>query len=183
MVMSRRIFAFLVVLAISVGTVAVAPAGAARGGHGGGGVKTSIQAVDGTFEGWTTTTIGCPGVWVEAQYTVRASGLGRGTLHIEGPFGEAPWGATWTFTTQKGDELSGNAYMEVVDTTTPGIVAGITQAKITGGTGKFAGVSAGDIATRWETVGTPPPVGTCVTVTQVVQGTISGLLLYGEPPA
>ena len=181
--MSRRMVAFLVVLVVGVGMLAVAPAGAARGGHGGG-VRTSIQEVDGTFEGWDRTTIRCPGVWVEMQYTVRASGLGRGALHVEGPFGdpEAPWDATWSFTTQKGDELSGNAYREVVETTTPGIVAGITQAKITGGTGKFAGVSAGEITTQWETVGTPPPTE-CGTVFHVVQGTISGLLLYGELPA
>lgn len=184
--MSRRIVAFLVVLVVGVGMLAVAPAGAARGGHGGGGVKTSIQEVDGTFEGWVTTTIGCEtGVWIESQYAVRASGLGRGTLYIEGPFGDeqAPWDATWVFTAQNGDELTGSAYMEVLETTTPGIVTGITQATITGGTGKFAGVSAGDITTSWETVGTPPPPGSCVEVLHVYQGTISGLLLYGELPA
>ena len=145
----------------------VAPAGAAKGN------RPSVQYVEGSYSGTTVSVAHCPfpsGAHVVADVSVRASSLGRGALHYDLEVGLP--GGTWRFVASDGKStISGEAGISFG----PGIQVQV-HLLVTSGTGKFAGVSAGNLTTYGEIPDSTVPCG--VTSMASISGAMAGNLVF-----
>lgn len=146
-----------VVAGVAVALVALAaPASAAKGGNGNGSGSAN-QTVDGTYSGtakiewlgchWAGTAQGFGGTdwqWTsilnDVTAGVRAGTLGRGTTAFSDDVFNSQTPGPWTFTAQDGkSNLTGLANGRFV----PAPQTLVFDVSVTGGNGKFAGVSGG----------------------------------------
>jgi hypothetical protein len=181
----KRLWIALVGAALIAG-FAAAPAGAAKG-------TTKIQSVQGTYSGTETLTETCtpggggPGgsnVTVNLRadaLDTRSSTLGRGTLFYDINWNNSgqPQGGFWAFTASNGKALvAGPASLNVGQQSFFTFTVGV-------GSGKFAGVTGGQLQTL-PTFASGPPcdpnanggTGETIVADLPVSGTFYGQLIY-----
>ena len=116
----------------------------------------------------TVTPVEPPVFAVDIDATGTANQLGRFTVSIPHLVNRATRTAagTYTFTAANGDTLTAAFTGQSAPTDTPGVLAIVEVATITGGTGRFAGATGGFTVTRlYDTV--------AGTTTGTFEGTIS----------
>jgi hypothetical protein len=99
----------------------------------------------GHFAGVATVTVNFPIASVDVDAAGNATQLGSFTLAIPHTVNLATMTSTgsYEFVAANGDTLSADFTGEVSQTATPGVLAAVESATITGGTGRFAGATGG----------------------------------------